>query len=224
MTSHVLKSSKPLLAQACLLLMGLALPMTSAEVRADEAPGHAPTAAARPPLKSGIALGVSHLSGQPGEPLAGAGRGAGLSFEAMARRGGNTFQYVGRVRFGLALGAATFTVDSSAQLLNYQLITGEAAAGLRINLMPQETTAIQPYFEVDGKYVLAALLVPSLRGSSQEIARTNTGRALGLDWIAGIEFHQRSFIELQLRGGAGTIGGIPSLQVGSAALAFGVLW
>ena len=174
--------------------------------------------------KSGLSLGAFYLSGEPNKLLAGKGQGAGASVEAMARRGGNTFQYVGRVRFGYAMGISTFTVDGADTGLNYQLATGEALVGVRINLMPQEDTVLQPYFEVDGKYGLTCLLLPTLEGSSTQVSKVNVGKTMGLDWIAGIEFNRRAFVEFQVRGGAGTIGAAPEFQVSAAALAFGLLW
>ena len=177
-----------------------------------------------PVSRSGVSVGAFYLSGEPTKLLAGTGTGAGASFEAMSRRGGRTFQFVGRVRLGLALGSAEFTVDNTATGLNYQLVTGDALVGVRVNLMPHENTVLQPYFEIAGKYGLTALLLPSLSGSSDEVTRVNTGKTMGIDWIAGIEFNQRSFVEFQLRGGAGSVGATPEFQVGAAALAFGLLW
>ena len=174
--------------------------------------------------KSGFSLGAFYLSGEPNKLLAGKGQGAGASVEAMARKGGNTFQYVGRVRFGYAMGISTFTVDGADTGLNYQLATGEALVGVRINLMPQDDTVLQPYFEVDGKYGLTCLLLPTLEGASTQVSKVNAGKTMGLDWIAGIEFNRRAFVEFQVRGGAGTIGAAPEFQVSAAALAFGLLW
>ncbi len=174
--------------------------------------------------KSGLSIGAFYLSGEPNKLLAGKGQGAGASVEAMARRGGNTFQYLGRVRFGYARGISTFTVDGADTGLNYQLATGEALVGVRINLMPQEDTVLQPYFEVAGKYGLTCLLLPTLEGSSTQVSKVNVGKTMGLDWIAGIEFNRRAFVEFQVRGGAGTIGAAPEFQVSAAALAFGLLW
>lgn len=195
-------------------------------VPAEPKPTSAPTEHVIPSNfpKSGLSIGAFYLSGEPNKLLAGKGQGAGASVEAMARRGGNTFQYVGRVRFGYARGISTFTVDGADTGLNYQLATGEALVGVRINLMPQEDTVLQPYFELAGKYGLTCLLLPTLEGSSTEVSKVNVGKTMGLDWIAGIELNRRAFVEFQVRGGAGTIGATPEFQVSAAALAFGLLW
>jgi hypothetical protein len=106
--------------------------------------------------------------------------------------------------------------------LAFRLLTGEAIAGIRANLIPA-ASGLQPYCGVSGKVGFHGLILPDLSGSVGQFSRTMAGMSLGYEFFTGVDF-QRFFLEFQLRIGAGTLGTVQAFQVGGVAIAAGIVW
>lgn len=154
-------------------------------------------------------------------------RGFGLEFEYS--RGNEVFSLLGKIRGEYGMGQNTFSDDGTNRSLNFKTISGTAALGIAVNLIPgKQLFFIHPYIGGAGTAGFTFLQF-SDNITLDSLSKTDTRLTYGYMIFLGVDFaakHSTSgfYVEVQMQFNFAQLAGQNPLHIDGFRVVAGVAW
>ncbi len=176
-------------------------------------------------------VGATYMTLTGGDNTLGGNSSRAYGAEFEYSRGNAVFSLVGKIRGEYGLGLNNFSDSGTSRSLNFKTISGTAALGIAINLIPgKQLFWIHPYIGGAGTAGFTYLQFTDTSITLTSLNRTDTQFTYGYIAFLGVDFafskHAESgfYIEVQLQYNYGKLAGQNPLHIDGFRVVGGITW